>query len=145
MNAPAEPLRWPARERRVSLQEILDSLVIEKIVAPDAAEKMRADARLKKTAHHPLELVADQKWKSLAEGKPLTLDWLSEWMARRSGMEYFHIDPLKIDFTRVGDTMSITYAQRFSMLPVAINSKELTVATSEPFRKTLRFSESGFH
>ena len=133
MNAPAEPLRWPARERRVSLQEILDSLVIEKIVAPDAAEKMRADARLKKTAHHPLELVADQKWKSLAEGKPLTLDWLSEWMARRSGMEYFHIDPLKIDFTRVGDTMSITYAQRFSMLPVAINSKELTVATSEPF------------
>ena len=133
MNAPAEPLRWPARERRVSLQEILDSLVIEKIVAPDAAEKMRADARLKKTAHHPLELVADQKWKSLAEGKLLTLDWLTEWMARRSGMEYFHIDPLKIDFTRVGDTMSITYAQRFSMLPVAINSKELTVATSEPF------------
>ena len=29
--------------------------------------------------------------------------------------------------------MSITYAQRFSMLPVAVNSKELTVATSEPF------------
>jgi len=133
MNAPADPLRWPARERRISLNEILDALVIEKIAVPEVAEKLRADARLKKTTHHPLELVADQKWKSLADGKNITLDWLAEWMARRSGLEYFHIDPLKIDFTKVGDTMSITYAQRFSMLPVAINSKELTVATSEPF------------
>ena len=133
MNAPADPLRWPARERRLALAEILDALVIEKLAAPDLAEKMRAEARLKKTTHHPLELVADQKWKSLTTGKVLTLDWLTEWMAQRSGFDYFHIDPLKIDFTRVGDTMSIVYAQRFSMLPVAINSKELTVATAEPF------------
>jgi general secretion pathway protein E len=133
MNAPAEPLRWPTRERRIALGEILDALVIEKIVAPEVAEKMRVDARLKKSAVHPLELVADQKWKSLGDGKAVTIDWLAEWMAKRSGLDYFHIDPLKIDFTRVGDTMSITYAQRFSMLPVAVNSKELTVATSEPF------------
>ena len=133
MNAPAEPLRWPARERRLALGEILDALVIEKLAAPDVAEKMRAEARLKKTAHHPLELVADQKWKSPVTGKVMTLEWLTEWMAQRSGLDYFHIDPLKIDFTRVGDTMSIVYAQRFSMLPVAINSKELTVATAEPF------------
>ena len=134
MNAPADPLRWPARERRISLNEILDALVIEKLAEPDVAEKMRTEARLKKTTHHPLELVADQKWKSLTTGKVLTLDWLTEWMAQRSGLDYFHIDPLKIDFTRVGDTMSIVYAQRFSMLPVAINSKELTVATAEPFQ-----------
>ena len=134
MNAPADPLRWPARERRVALGEILDALVLERLAAPDVAEKMRVEARLKKTTHHPLELVADQKWKSLATGKVLTLDWLTEWMAQCSGLEYFHIDPLKIDFTRVGDTMSIVYAQRFSMLPVAINSKELTVATAEPFQ-----------
>ena len=82
MNAPAEPLLWPTRERRIALGEILDALVIEKIAAPDLAEKMRVESRLKKSVHHPLELVADQKWKSLADGKTVTLDWLTEWMAR---------------------------------------------------------------
>ena len=33
-----------ARERRISLNEILDALVIEKIAVPEAAEKLRADA-----------------------------------------------------------------------------------------------------
>ena len=134
MNAPAEQaLRWPTRERRLSLAEVLDCLALEKVAPPELTEKMKAEWRLKKNPHHPLVLLADQKWKSLTDGKALTLDALTEWMAQRAGMEYFHIDPLKIDFTRVGDTMSIIYAQRFSILPVAISTKELTVATSEPF------------
>ena len=133
MNAPMDPLRWPARERRLSLAEILDCLTLEKLAPMEATEKLKAEWRLKKNTHHPLVLVADQKWKSLVDGKALTLEMLTEWMAQRSGMDYFHIDPLKIDFTRVGDTMSIVYAQRFSILPVAISTKELTVATSEPF------------
>ena len=133
MNAPVNPLRWPVRERRLSLAEVLDCLALEKIAAPELTDKLKAEWRLKKNAHHPLVLVADQKWKSLLDGKNLTLDVLTEWTAQRAGMDYFHIDPLKIDFTRVGDTMSIVYAQRFSILPVAISTKELTVATSEPF------------
>ena len=133
MNAPVNPLRWPVRERRLSLAEVLDCLALEKVAAPEFTDKLKAEWRLKKNAHHPLVLVADQKWKSLLDGKNLTLDVLTEWMAQRAGMDYFHIDPLKIDFTRVGDTMSIVYAQRFSILPVAISTKELTVATSEPF------------
>ena len=133
MNAPVNPLRWPVRERRLSLAEVLDCLALEKIAAPELTDKLKAEWRLKKNAHHPLVLVADQKWKSLLDGKNLTLDVLTEWTAQRAGMDYFHIDPLKIDFTRVGDTMSIVYAQRFSILPVAISTKELMVATSEPF------------
>ena len=133
MNAPVNPLRWPVRERRLSLAEVLDCLALEKIAAPEVTDKLKAEWRLKKNAHHPLVLVADQKWKSLLDGKNLTLDVLTEWTAQRAGMDYFHIDPLKIDFTRVGDTMSIVYAQRFSILPVAISTKELMVATSEPF------------
>ena len=133
MNAPADHLRWPARERRLSLAEVLDCLALEKIAPAELTDKLKAEWRLKKNLHHPLVLVADQKWKSLADGKNLSLDVLTEWLAQRAGMDYFHIDPLKIDFTRVGDTMSIIYAQRFSILPVAINTKELTVATSEPF------------
>ena len=45
-----------------------------------------------------LTIVADQKWKSRrAPHRPLTLDDLGEWFAAKVGLEYYHIDPLKID------------------------------------------------
>ena len=39
-----------------------------------------------------------------------TLDALTEWLAKRVGMEYLHIDPLKIDFAAVTEVMSSAYA-----------------------------------
>ncbi|MEO8741364.1 MAG: ATPase, T2SS/T4P/T4SS family [Casimicrobiaceae bacterium] len=81
-----------------------------------------------------LELVADRKWRSLADPKKiLTLDVLVEWLAGRLKVPYYHIDPLKIDLTAVTQTMSNAYAERYRILPVAITSSTLTVATSEPF------------
>jgi general secretion pathway protein E len=49
------------------------------------------------------------------------------------GLEYMHIDPLKIDFTGVTEVMSSGYATRFRILPVAVSGKESVIATAEPF------------
>jgi general secretion pathway protein E len=136
MNAPHTSMTMllPKHERKLGLPELLESAAIDGLIDAPTAEKMRADARLKKHTLHPLELMADQKWKSLkAPHKLLTLDTFTEWLAAKAGMDYFHIDPLKIDFSRVADVCSINYAQRFSILPVEMTSKELVVATSEPF------------
>jgi general secretion pathway protein E len=124
---------WPKYERRISVNEVLDSLVADGMIERAAADKLRADFRLRKSGDHPLATVAEQKWKSLTSGKLLTLDSLSEWLAAKAELDYFPIDPLKIDFTRVGELMSITYATRFSILPVERNNSEVTIATSEPF------------
>ncbi|MGE5621936.1 MAG: GspE/PulE family protein, partial [Bacillota bacterium] len=70
---------------------------------------------------------------ALAPHKPLTLDWLSEWVAGKANMPFFRIDPLKVDFTRVADVMSATYAARFNILPVELTPSEVVVATAEPF------------
>ena len=120
-------------ERRLSLAELLDAFAVEGHIESAVADKLKAEWRLKKAGPHPLVIVGDQRWKSAVTGKAMTLDWLAEWLAHKSGLKYFHIDPLKIDFTRVGETMSIIYAQRFSMLPVERTTKELVVATAEPF------------
>ncbi len=83
---------------------------------------------------HPLELIADQKWRSISTPrKPLTLDALVEWLAGKLGRPYQHIDPLKIDLVAVTQTMSNAYAERYRILPVAVAGGILTVATSEPF------------
>jgi general secretion pathway protein E len=89
---------------------------------------------------HPLDAVADQKWKS---GQPphklMTLEWLVEWLAAKLGVPYMHIDPLKIDLGAVTATMTNAYAERYRILPVAVDRFTLTVATGEPFVRS--FSE----
>ncbi|MDB5805277.1 MAG: hypothetical protein JWN73_2599 [Betaproteobacteria bacterium] len=124
---------WPKYERRIALTEVLDSMVAEGLIEATQAEKMKLESRMKKSVDHPLVQVAAQAWKSLKTGKTLTIDSLSEWLAAKAGMEYFHVDPLKIDFTRVGELMSITYATRFSILPIERDKNVVTIATSEPF------------
>ena len=54
-------------------------------------------------------------------------------LAGKVKMPYFHIDPLEIDLRAVTQVMSSEYAQRRSILPVEVNGREVTIATSEPF------------
>ena len=83
---------------------------------------------------HPLEFIAQQKWKAAASPHTtLTLDWLVEWLAGKLGVPYLHVDPLKIDLTAVTQTMSNAYAERYRILPVDVTRSTLTVATAEPF------------
>jgi general secretion pathway protein E len=115
---------------RLTLAEVLDWLVADGVVNGEAAATLKKERRYYRGTLHPLAIVADQKWKQGA--KPLTLDALTEWLAKRVGMEYVHIDPLKIDFAGVTEVMSSAYATRFRILPVGITPKEVVVATAEP-------------
>jgi general secretion pathway protein E len=120
-------------EHRLSLPEVLDWLVEDKLVAAEAAEQLKKERRYYRGTLHPLVVVSDQKWKqAVPPHKLLSLEMLTEWLAKRVGMEYLHIDPLKIDFTGVTEVMSSAYATRFRILPVGVNSKEATIATAEP-------------
>lgn len=121
-------------EHRLTVAEILGLLVADGMVPKPDADALIAECRLKRLTAHPLTIIADQKWKSLqSPHRPLTLDTIAEWFAGKIGLEYYHIDPLKIDFTAVTDVMSSAYATRFGILPVQVNSVEVVVATTEPF------------
>ena len=83
---------------------------------------------------HPLTAIAQSKLSSaLPPHRLLTIDVLTEWMAAKVKLPFFRIDPLKIDFTKVADVMSASYAARFHILPIELNANELVVATAEPF------------
>ena len=107
------------------------------MVADGLVPQAEADRVAQSRTHqyeHPLELIAAQKWRSAKPpGSLLTLETLVEWLAGKLKVPYFHIDPLKIDLSAVTATMSISYAERFRILPVAVDRMTLTVATSEPF------------
>jgi general secretion pathway protein E len=130
----AQAAAKPAAEHRLTLAEILDWLVEDGAVAREPAEELKKERRYWRGTQHPLTLVAGEGWKDLrAPHKPLTIDSLAEWLAKRLGLEFLHIDPLKINFSVVTEVMSSAYATRFRILPVALTAKEVVVATAEPY------------
>jgi general secretion pathway protein E len=119
-----------AKDARLSLGEVLDWLAADGLASAEAVEALKKERRYYRGNVHPLCIVAEQKWKKGAA--LLTLEHLAEWLARRFGLDYLHIDPLKIDFSAVTEVMSSAYATRFRILPVAINAREALIATAEP-------------
>ena len=121
-------------EHRLCVAELLGFMVADGLVTKKDADALIAESRLRRQVLHPLVLIGEQKWKSLLPPhRPLQLDDVGEWFAARVGLEYYHIDPLKIDFTAVTDVMSSAYATRFGILPVQVNASEIVIATTEPF------------
>ncbi len=124
------------QDHRLTLSEVLQAMVADGLVPRPEAEKLIADRRLHRGDHHPLAVIADQKWRTVKPPqKVMGVEWLTEWLAKQTGMEYFHIDPLKINFSAVTEVMSSAYAARFKILPVASNTREAVIATSEPYVK----------
>jgi general secretion pathway protein E len=119
-------------EKRLTLAEVLDWLVEDQLIDAEAAARLKKERRYYRGALHPLAIVADQRWKKAGSSTLLTVEALTEWLAKRSNMEYLHIDPLKIDFAAVTEVMSSAYATRFRILPVGLTAKEAVVATAEP-------------
>ncbi len=123
-----------APEHKLKLTEVLEMLVTDGMVSREDADALIAEHRLHRHDGHPLVLIAGKSWKSkVAPFRILNIDQLTEWMAKRVGLEYLHIDPLKIDFSNLVDLMSIDYANRFAIMPIRIEGNELVVATAEPF------------
>src|SRR5271165_5637505 len=119
-------------DRRLRVEDILKLMVAEALIT--AADADRLSRSRTQRFEHPLEMIADQKWRSLVPPRPqLTLETLVEWLASKLDVPYHHIDPLKIDLVSVTNTMSVAYAERYRILPVALGNGELTVATGEPF------------
>jgi general secretion pathway protein E len=124
------------QDHRLTLSEVLQALVADGLVPRADADKLIADRRMHRGDHHPLAVIADQKWRSAKPpNRILGLESLTEWLAGQTGMEYFHIDPLKINFSAITEVMSSAYAARFKVLPVAVNTHEAVIATSEPYVK----------
>ncbi|MBI3713457.1 MAG: type II/IV secretion system protein [Burkholderiales bacterium] len=131
-------MNMSASPKSLTMQQIFTWLMEDGIIAKDDAKVAFNHARgiLKNGADdmHPLTAVAQSKlYSALKPQQLLTLDWLTEWTAKKAKLTFFRIDPLKIDFTKVSDVMNSTYATRFNILPVDADSDSVTIATCDPF------------
>ena len=121
-------------QHKLTLDSILGWLVDDGVVLPADAEKMLQGRKSDRANVHPLVVIAEQNWHSLAPpGKLLTVESLTEWLAARIGIPYFHVDPLKLNFAGIANIVSKSYAERLKIMPLKVGDGEVTIATAEPF------------
>ncbi|MGH8622418.1 MAG: type II/IV secretion system protein, partial [Burkholderiales bacterium] len=134
MAIPTAKAVQPRADRRLELPALLADLAADGLVPKEAADELAANRRFARGDTHPLVVIADQKWKDPRQPRKLLhLEALTQWLAEKVDLPYLHIDPFKIDFAVVTKTMSSAYAERYRILPVAINTREVTIAVCEPY------------
>jgi len=128
-----------APSRKLDLDEILRALVLEKLLTESDALRARQTYRehLSKAGRvelHPLIFIADLKAPNpAAPEKPITMEYLTEWLSRKAGLPYLKIDPMKIDVARVTQVIGHQYALRYRILPIHVTDETVTFATAEPY------------
>ncbi|MCX8114455.1 MAG: ATPase, T2SS/T4P/T4SS family, partial [Burkholderiaceae bacterium] len=137
MNAPDKSVRRhgaePVPVGRLPLAYVVRELMADGLIAQADGERVLS-VRSRETQVHPLALLAEMNLRSPTPGRELLdLERLTQWLADKAGLPYQHIDPLRVDFSRVVDVMSSAYATTYSILPIAVTGAEIVVATCEPF------------
>ena len=118
------PLDW---------RKLVEWLSEDGVISPAEAARTIARCSQVQSAQPPLIRLASFSMTRVADGKPLDIETMAQWLAGRANLNYLRIDPLKVDVGKVADAMSAIYAERHKVLPVQVTPTEVVVATSEPF------------
>ncbi len=81
----------------------------------------------------PAEVICSFNLKIPASDRMLTEDAITEAIAQASGLDYFKIDPLKLNLAVVTEHIPRAFALKNLMVPVAEASGTVTVAVADPF------------
>jgi general secretion pathway protein E len=118
------PLDW---------RHIVQWLQADGVISLQEAQRTVDRCSKAESAQHPLVRLAAVAITRAADGKPLDMEALTQFLAGKAGVDYFRIDPMKVDVSKVAETMSATYAERHGILPVQVLPNIVVIATSQPF------------
>ncbi len=125
---PALPYMGP-----VQWQHLVEWLRDDGVITAEEAQRTIARCSQAESAQPALVRLAAVGVARASDGAPMDAEALTQFLARRAGLDYLRIDPLKVDAGKVSEVMSAHYAERHKVLPVQVTAAEVVVATSEPF------------
>jgi general secretion pathway protein E len=127
---PGSPARLP--KGRLDWRLLLGWLAEDGLVSAEDAARLEQRFGGGQSSQHALVRLGSAGLTRADNGQPLGTDALTEWLARRCGLGYLRIDPLRADVGRVADVMSVKYAESRRALPVQVGVGEVVIATAEP-------------
>lgn len=122
-------------DRILDLRNILTDLQQDGRISLETMNHMLGTSRTpEQTAMHPVSYIASQNLEDLSRpGKTLDEIAITAWLADKSQLQVFHIDPMKLQVAELAGVMSFKFAKRHDLLCVKITADELTVAVGQPF------------
>jgi general secretion pathway protein E len=119
----------------LTLSWLLDEMVKGELVTAAAARQLVDPPRRKDGAtHHPLVIAAAQDWPDRrTEGRKLSLEVLTQWLAHRARLPYVRIDPLKLEVATMTAVVPYAYASRSGILPIKSEPTGIVFAVKDPF------------
>ncbi|SDB84276.1 GspE/PulE family protein [Acinetobacter boissieri] len=119
----------------IDLQWSLQALVTDGLMSERDKILVQTTPRNKNNiAMHPLQWIATFNIKHQQDQQQmLNLTVLMRWLADKSGLVLFTVDPLNADVSNLTQVMSQEFAFKNNILAVAKNTEEVTIATDQPF------------
>ena len=114
---------------------LLDEMVKGDLITAAAARQVVEPPKRKDgTNQHPLVVAAAQDWPDRrTEGRKLSLEVLTQWLAHRARLPYVRIDPLKLEVATMTDVVPYAYASRSGILPIKSGPAGIVFAVKDPF------------
>ncbi len=123
----------PVAEGPLDWRSLVQWLHADAVIDSAEAQRIHTRCAQAESAQHPLLRLVSVTVHRASDGKALDMETLTQWLAKRVGLSYLRIDPLKVDVGKVADAMSAAYAGSHKILPVQVTAHEVVVATAEPF------------
>lgn len=117
-----------------SLRDMLPCLVQEGIIAGRDMDNILKSSAHGKTEVHPFVVLSEVGLnRATAPHDPITVELLLMWLAKRTGLGFQRIDPLKIDVSAVTSLVPYAYLFRHKILPIEVGGEKVVIATADPF------------
>lgn len=115
------------------MRQLLGWLQADGALPAEEAERLHRRFGQAGSSLHALQRLGGAGLKDARNGQALDAEALTRWLAARFELPFLRIDPLRVDASRVGEVMSLAYAESRKALPLNYGPREVTIATCEPF------------
>ncbi len=120
------------KNRKIQLKHVLKELVVSKTIEESTARSLAK--MLTMTKLHPLVALTEGRAVEILFQSGLTsVERITEWYAKRIGIEYIKVDPIKVKVESVVGVVPYAYASRLQIMPIHVDDKKAVFVTSEPF------------
>jgi len=121
---------------KLELAAVIEGLLQEGLIEESNAQLLLSlsNSNDKGKELGPLERIANSGWTlPNDENTSIDLEFLSKWLAEKVGLDWFRIDPLKVDVPSVTAVTSSAYSTRFNVICVEVTPEYVVFGTAEPY------------
>ena len=115
------------------ISPIVKQLYKKDIIAKKDASRILRNSKLTSvTSVHPYVTLSDYKLTNNHTGKPISIEFITQFVAELHNIAYIKVDPTKVNVNKVTSAVSQAYATKHKILPVDISTDSVTFAVADP-------------